>query len=232
MASERGAVMLLTLTVLVMAGLSFALDALLIKSSRVREDVRAFQVLSQAKEALIAYAGASDRTNNLGRLPCPFLGNISNYDTDGTAASECNAVTGVADTVNSFGLLPWSTLGLAPLRDGSNSPILYAVAGRYKRGSSTSIPPYPAGNLTLNNNSGDYVAFVFAPGNPLSTQTRVLNDTAANQQAQFLERRAGITGDFELAKIDVNSTTPAADRYNDRVLGISQNDLIYAVTRN
>ncbi|MBF0427242.1 MAG: hypothetical protein HQL66_15625, partial [Magnetococcales bacterium] len=95
---EAGVVMLITLTILVMAGLSFALDALLIKSTRVREDIRASQTLSQAKEALMAYAAVYNRTNAAVRLPCPYLGNIGDYDTGGSEGN-CNG-----SSTDAFGL--------------------------------------------------------------------------------------------------------------------------------
>ncbi|MBF0310024.1 MAG: hypothetical protein HQL56_10900 [Magnetococcales bacterium] len=223
---ERGAAMLLTLTLLVMAGIAFALDSLLLKSSRVKDDARAFRQLSQAKEALLSYAGANDRVAQLGRLPCPFLGNIADYDSDGTSGA-CGG-----DNLLALGLLPWKTLGLPNLRDGSFAPIVYAVAGAYKLGSTTATPPFPTGNLTLNN-SGDHVAFLIAPGDPLSNQTRLLSSTLISQRTQFLEKVAATPDtDFELRKIDLASSTPVANRFNDRLLAVSQNDLIYAVTRN
>ncbi|MBF0153204.1 MAG: hypothetical protein HQL64_05640 [Magnetococcales bacterium] len=220
---EQGAALIIVLSVLAMAGLSFALDALLIKSTRVRDDQRAAKALALAKEALLAYAVAQDWDNNKGRFPCPDLGNVSNYDTSGTSGA-CGG-----DGLVSFGLLPWKSLGLPNLRDGDNAPILYAVSGRYKMGSTLAVTGYPTSDLLTfnnitNNNTHDYVAIVFAPGERLPTQTRVLTDTAANQRSQFLEKRyvPAVNTDFEAAQINRSAG------YNDRVIGITHNELIAA----
>ncbi|MBF0296787.1 MAG: hypothetical protein HQL96_16505 [Magnetococcales bacterium] len=221
---QRGAAMLLMMSVLVMAGLSFALNALLIKSTRVREDQRASRALAAAKEALLAYAVANDWAANKGRFPCPDSGSVGGYDGGGNSGA-CGG-NGTA----AFGLLPWKTLGLANLRDGDNAPILYAVSGRYKSGSTLSIAALPTSDLLTFNNSAnasatlDYVAVLIAPGAQLAGQTRDVAVTAANQRSQFLEKRyASADTDFEVARIDREGG------YNDRVIGITHNELIAAL---
>jgi hypothetical protein len=75
--------------------------------------------LAQAKEALIAYAVTYKDTHDTftsfnvpGYLPCPDPG--PGGATEGQAASSCGALW-----VSVMGKLPWKTLGLDALKDGS-----------------------------------------------------------------------------------------------------------------
>lgn len=83
-------------------------------------------VLAKAEQALLAYAqqplGTTPCELNCprpGDLPCPDRNN------DGIAETSCS---------NSarLGRLPWKTLGLGDLRDGSGERLWYAVSERYK----------------------------------------------------------------------------------------------------
>jgi hypothetical protein len=83
-------------------------------------------VLARAEQALLAYAqqplGTTACELNCprpGDLPCPDRNN------DGIAETSCS---------NSarLGRLPWKTLGLGDLRDGSGERLWYAVSERYK----------------------------------------------------------------------------------------------------
>lgn len=83
-------------------------------------------VLAKAEQALLAYAqqplGTTACELNCprpGDLPCPDRNN------DGIAETSCS---------NSarLGRLPWKTLGLGDLRDGSGERLWYAVSERYK----------------------------------------------------------------------------------------------------
>ncbi|MGP1716612.1 MAG: hypothetical protein ACTS9Y_05475 [Methylophilus sp.] len=82
--------------------------------------------LALAQQALLAYAnqplGSTPCDMNCprpGDLPCPDRNN------DGDAESSCSNTARV-------GRLPWKTLGLGDIRDGSGERLWYAVAERYK----------------------------------------------------------------------------------------------------
>lgn len=82
--------------------------------------------LALAQQALLAYAnqplGTTPCEMNCprpGDLPCPDRNN------DGIAESSCG-------TTSRLGRLPWRTLGLGDLRDGSGERLWYAVSERYK----------------------------------------------------------------------------------------------------
>lgn len=82
--------------------------------------------LAVAQQALLAYAhqplGLTQCESNCqrpGDLPCP------DRDNDGIAETSCS------NTVR-LGRLPWKTLGIGDVRDGSGERLWYAVSERYK----------------------------------------------------------------------------------------------------
>jgi hypothetical protein len=137
------------------------------------------QVLTQAREALLAYvAVSSDPANVLTqktRLPCP--------DRDGDGAADTapdSSNCGIARQP-ATGLLPWKTLGLAPLRDADGECLWYAVSGDFKDAvdpaATTPVNADSDGAITVVNEAGNnlatkLVAVVFAPGAKLSSQVR------------------------------------------------------------
>lgn len=82
--------------------------------------------LALAQQALLAYAqqplGVTQCESNCprpGDLPCPDRNN------DGIAETSCSNTT-------RLGRLPWKTLGIGDVRDGSGERLWYAVSERYK----------------------------------------------------------------------------------------------------
>jgi hypothetical protein len=139
------------------------------------------RALAQAREALIAYA--VDRPINAavgpGYLPCPDL------DGDGWAESTCGSLDGASGQAARLGMLPWKTLGLPPLRDGSGERLWYAVSTKYKGllncAESTACvdmtPAHAPGTISVRASDGSVIhdgarttgaiAVVIAPGPPL-----------------------------------------------------------------
>lgn len=144
-ARQRGAALLI-LFVIISMGVIFALVAGLNRGAgdlaRAR-DQKTYAALAQAKEALIAYAVtyADDPThaNRVpGFLPCPDL--ESSLREGAAAPLNCGG-----SLVSVMGRLPWKTLGLEALKDGSGECLWYAVSGTYKN--------YPNGvSGTMNSN--------------------------------------------------------------------------------
>lgn len=198
-ARQRGIALLILLAIIGMA-IIFALVAGMNKSvndlARAR-DLKTYAALAQAKAALIAYAvtykDTHDNPNHVpnpiytvpGFLPCPDMGPASNPE--GQAAPNCGA-----SLVSAIGKLPWRTLGLDVLKDGSGECLWYAVSGTYKNS-----PNGVSGNTTTSNmmnwdTNGQFdvmdtngtsfltgstadtnaVAVIFAPGSSLSGQNR------------------------------------------------------------
>ncbi|NGZ05938.1 MAG: hypothetical protein G8237_06230 [Magnetococcales bacterium] len=232
--TERGAALFVLLAVFLMAGVSLAIEALLIKSKRQRADQKAAIVLAEAKRALIAHAAldAGNRTQ-FGHLPCPFTGTPAQYATSALENTPC----GAADDRMVIGFLPWQSLGLPPLYDGDGAPVWYAVAGTFKTGSDQTMPyTCTTSNLTLNG-AGNHAAILIAPGDPLETQQRPPTSSAATLRTHYLEGRnatASTTSttppiDFENARIVLSSTdgTP----FNDRLLTITCAEITGAVNQ-
>jgi hypothetical protein len=185
---QRGTLLILAALLLVaFVGAAFALQLAGAAGSGQRERITQ-RALAQAREALIAYA--IDHSINTivgpGYLPCPDL------DDDGWAESTCGSMSGDSGQAERLGRLPWKTLGVPDLRDGSGERLWYAVSSKYKGllncgESRTCLDMSPAsalGTITVRDASGfvihdgtiaeDYradasgaLAVVLAPGPPL-----------------------------------------------------------------
>jgi hypothetical protein len=145
----------------------------------IENDRKTADALAQAKEALIGYAAGVDFDSWPGRrpgdLPCP-----DTVGDDGVADGPCVAVQA------RIGRLPWKTLGLTDLRDGSGERLWYAVSEGFK--DDTRLVGVPlnsdtAGDYTVNDTTGGttlggVIAVIFAPGPAIGGQSRNSADTA------------------------------------------------------
>ena len=183
-----------------------------IASDKITQDA-----LAQAKAGLIGYAAGD--SNRPGSLPCP--------DTDNDGSAESPIPTNCPSYI---GRLPWRTLGLPDLRDGSGEPLWYAVSSEFARnpscGSSCPLNSDTKGMFVITGTSPatDIIAVVFAAGQSVGTQDR----SAANQNtvAHFLEggNETGIgTSTFV--------TGIATDAFNDRLLAVNGADVMTPVER-
>jgi hypothetical protein len=105
-------------------------------------DRRTAAALAQAKEALIGFAANYRDTHPgtvFGYLPCP---DVDGAATEGSAELICGATD-----VTVIGRLPWKTLGLPPLRDGSGECLWYAVSGNFKYNPKTSLMNWDTNGL-------------------------------------------------------------------------------------
>lgn len=172
-AQQHGAVLLVMLVILIMGGTAMLLNSLNSNSIRLERDRITADALAQAKEALIGYASSVDlSTDRLGDLPCPDLNN------DGIANDgSCGTVAG-SNQARRLGRLPWKTLKLPDLRDGSGERLWYAVSNNFKK--STHIPLLNSdtlGTITVRSLDGSIlndgttssgaVALLIAPGEVL-----------------------------------------------------------------
>ena len=183
------------------------------------DGVQTGHALAQAREALMSYA-ARNATTRPGTLPCP----------DRTA-------DGVADTCTTvqrrIGFLPWKTLGIADLRDGSGAPLLYAVSNAFR---------VTTGVLN-SDTSGDYsvtglesasgvIAIVFAPGPVVGTQRRDTTAALCSTTSTTIARNRCpanyLEGGNENGDTAFVSGLPTA-AYNDRLLLITRDNLFPAV---
>lgn len=251
---QRGSALLVLFLVLGIAAAALLVSALTRQSNRIESDTRTVNTLAQARDALIGYA-ANYRTVSpndvLGYLPLPDVGTSPN---EGEAAG---TVAGSTVDSNLIGRLPWKTLGLPDIRDGSGGCLWYAVSGRFKNNPMTATLNWDTqGQFDLMAEDGvtplanNVVAVVFAPGIALSGQNRAA--AAANtptcggnyNAANYLDTpNAGnaINGILNYYPGTANSgvapnstnkslvTQANGSSYNDRMLAITVDDLFRVI---
>jgi hypothetical protein len=259
-ARQHGAA-LLALLALVGVAVIFAYVTGLNRSAAEMAQTRAQRTsiaLARAKEALIAYAVtyADDPTRSVnlvpGFLPCPEMVGTSNNE--GVAANSCGS--GASAFVSQLGRLPWRTLGLGPLTDGSGECLWYAVSGTYKSSNTKVVTTNPTTSKMMNwDTSGQLavmaadgvaylagpapdnlaVAVIFAPGVPVSGQNRTPdanarlcpgNYTAAN----YLETAATVNNSAISATANAIAGS-SSDTFNDQLVYITRADIWNAVKK-
>ena len=199
---------------------------------------RNMNALKKAKAALIAYAASEQwqlyKTSGTyfqpGALPCP------DQDDDGDV--DCIG----SNLASMIGRVPFKTLGIDDLRDASGERLWYALSHDFRKMQCT-VPPAPpvAGCTKINSDTlgqltvtgmapaTQVVAIVFAPGAALDLRAvgGPLQDRIAghNDYTNYLENVN--LGD----KIHYTFTSAGlpTDTFNDRLLVITQADLMAAV---
>lgn len=169
--TEYGATLIIFLTIIMLGATAILLSEL--NHSRFQIDNQTAKVLAQAKQALLGYALTYAETHSgqpQGYLPCP------DNDGDGSAQLSCS---GQGESV--IGRLPWRTLGLPPLRDGSGECLWYAVSGSYKNSRKKILTSDTDGLFIVKNANGGTIAgttpaeraiaIIFAPGKMVDGQT-------------------------------------------------------------
>lgn len=177
----------------VLLWLLFALTALstaLIASSpQTNSATQTDQALAAAKFALLGYAAAYPESHLKdnpprrvfvpGLLPCP---NLENTNNTGQEAIQCQS-----QGVTTLGRLPWTTLGLSPLRDAHGECLWLMVSGDYKNNPKSDLLNRDTpGRIRVQTESAgriksvadDVVAVIIAPGPPLPGQNRPFNRNA------------------------------------------------------
>ncbi|MGH8677308.1 MAG: hypothetical protein ACREUQ_03010, partial [Burkholderiales bacterium] len=178
------------IAVAVLLGIAITLLAFGLVSDLTRRNVSdqtTAEALEQAKQALIGYAIAyrdripptGARANVWGLLPCPDVNG------SGTGGEGVATACGSKD-VTVIGRLPWRTLDLPPLRDGSGECLWYALSGNFKNNPKTDLmnwdtnglieimAPDATGFVAGATPTQRAVAVIFAPGAILPGQTRSL----------------------------------------------------------
>lgn len=154
---QQGIALLLVVGVLVMGGTLLTLSALNASTWRADRYRVSQEALLAAKEALVARAVADD--DRPGSLPCP--------DTDDDGNAELFAGNACPSYL---GRLPWRTLHLPDLRDGSGERLWYVLSASHRDDTSAQpINSDTAGEITLAGlqPASNALAVVFAPGGAL-----------------------------------------------------------------
>lgn len=197
-------------------------------------DEKTGAALAQAKEALIGrYLNDNNRP---GVLPCPDTNNDGNAE--GLSGNECP---------DYIGRLPWKTLGLPELRDGSGEVLWYALSRNFRNNAAAepintdtkgTITVYSGATGTVMTNQA--VAVIFAPGSVVGSQNRLSSATAACTAPTgtiLLDRCAA--NYLETADTTNNAVLPAGPyiaaqattSFNDRLLVVTAADVMIPVEK-
>ncbi|MBI5007504.1 MAG: hypothetical protein HZB95_10360 [Nitrosomonadales bacterium] len=183
-------------------------------------NMKSGETLQQAKDALIAYAVSDE--NRPGELPCPDVDNDGsltlNVDYTGGAGNPCTSLVG---------RLPWKALGIPDLRDPSGERLWYAVSDPFHAGASATLNSETTGTITLTGTASNLIAIVFAPGRPLSGQSRITANE--NNYSHYLESVDTPATIFHQST--PNDHEGGAYTYNDHLVYITHNNLLPLVEK-
>lgn len=237
-ARQQGFIVPALLLVLVFAGLATMLGRRdLREAGESQRYLVTMRNLAKAREALLAYAQTYHLTHPgkpPGFLPCPDKLRVGGLE--GSANAPCGA-TGVY----AVGRLPYRTLGLSPLRDGSAECLWYAVAGSFKNAPVNTEHNWDtAGQFSVVDRDGRVlnpatpgtqraVAVVFSPGPPLAAQSRGTpgaqcsgGEDASVALSAFLEGNFANPGNTPVV---ITQGRPADPVQNDMVAWITAADV-------
>jgi hypothetical protein len=220
---QHGAVILLLVALLLLGGALFTYSSFNVATVRVDRERVTNEVLTKAKDALIAYAAADSARP--GQLPCPDV----NDDGIEDLAGACT---------NLIGRLPWVTLGLPDLRDDSGGRLWYAVSTDFGNGSAVPLNSDTAfrsthQSLTLNGTTpaANLAALVIAPGATLTRtdgRAQVRGCGATCDPRDFLDIASGEDNVYE-NRIFV--AAPRSGSFNDTLMPVFSDDIMRLVER-
>jgi type II secretory pathway pseudopilin PulG len=246
---QRGAAFIVMLVILIVGTVAFLVSSLSSSAIATARNATTADALAQAKDALIGRA-ASDITVP-GSLPCP--------DTHAPGSSlEGTADFGTPCPNGYIGRLPWKTLGLPDIRDGSGERLWYALSFNYRDVTSTTVNSDTLGTISIFASDGTLlndgtstgagangaVAVIIAPGNVITRQGGTLQDrssTGFTTPSNYLDV-ATIGGNTLNNSVFTGSSTattgfiqgPVKDNsgniiVNDQILVISRDQLMPVV---
>ena len=222
---QQGAALLIMLVILIIAVSAFLLKSLNLSSINNARQKTTSAALAQAKQALLGYA-VSDN-NRPGELPCPDVDNDGMVTLADYSGSNCASL---------IGRLPWITLGLPDLRDGSGERLWYALSDPFHANGSAVLNSNTQGTLQVYGPDGvtlqtqanySAVAVIFSAGSPVGTQTR---DTVAQQNnaSNYLDSANGRNNYTAGGPFIAGSRSST---FNDQLLLITTHDLIPLVEK-
>jgi len=169
---QHGAALMVMLVIMIIGAAAILVSALSSSSLQIERDRTTADALAKAKAALIGRAVAD--ITSPGSLPCP--------DIDDTGIAQSTVGQPGGNCPNYIGRLPWKTLGLPDLRDGSGERLWYALSPNFR--DYVSLNPINSdsqGTLTISGTStaSNVIAIVFSPSATLSGQSRSSTQTAS-----------------------------------------------------
>jgi hypothetical protein len=214
--AQRGFGLALFLVILVLGTVAVLLSTPNLASLKVDRDKVTERALAQAKAALIGRAARDDARP--GSLPCP--------DTDGDGTADLFAGN---DCPAYIGFLPWRTLGLPELRDGSGERLWYALSPSFRDNPAAEpINSDKRADIEMQSASGasiagDLVALIIAPERTLPGQARPV--LIPSNYVEFVNPTPALAGTPPVYTYQLQAGS------NDSILPISQRDLFSVVDR-
>lgn len=244
---QQGMTLIMLLFIVGLAAVGYLLHALNPATIKIERDKKTAEALAEAKAALIGYAAGVNLTPGLCGTNCPRPGDLPCPDTDnnGVAEPACGNAAGSSQS-SRLGRLPWKTLGLSDLRDGSGERLWYAVSNRYKY--NTRYRPLNSDTLatiTLRDSTGNIIndgssttgltAVIIAPGEPLVRQ-----DALVQHRSDLNEDLASHYLDIAFGEDNQNFTDGSTNGFiaglvkaadgsvivNDRIITISHDEML------
>jgi hypothetical protein len=242
---QKGLALLMFVFVMSLLAIGYVTASLDSTSLRQVRDSKTYEALEDAKAALVSFS-AETITAPPGSLPlvcqqnCPRPGDLPCPDTDndGIAEASCNTQE------SRLGRLPWRTLGLGDLRDGSGELLWYAVSSQYKN--NTRVIPLNSesfGTITLRdiqgipvynafNNTG-LAAVVIAPGSVLTRSDSLI---AQNRMIGALQNIASNYLEVALGEDNANFVDGGLNGFISGEIKVGMetisNDVILPITRS
>lgn len=219
---HRGNAVIILIAVIGMLATAWLVTSFGATAVRIERDRKTSAALALAKQALIGRAAAD--ASLPGSLPCPDLKTHiggSNVPDDGIA--DLFAGTNCPSYV---GRLPWRTLGLPDLRDADGERLWYALSPNFRDfASHVTINDSTVATLSVTGNAPatNIVAIVFAPGSPLTGQSRG-GSAQRNTAANYLDGANASGGSAFVAQT-------ASSAFNDRLAVITVADLMAVVEK-
>ncbi len=226
---QRGVALMIMLVILVVGIAAVLVNSLTSSTVKTARQENTAAALAQAKDALIGRA-IKDATSP-GSLPCP------DTNDDGSAESTVGQPGGNCSSY--IGRLPWKTLGLPDLRDGSGERLWYALSPNFRDYVTLNpINSNSIGILTVSGTSAasNVIAIVFAAGPPVSGQSRSsTNQVACATSGSTIAESWCATNYLEGTNPAPSpQTTPnlnyqsadTSSTFNDRLMIISAGDII------
>jgi len=218
---RQGGQILVAIALIISVTTGVALYTFLSPSARhIEEQKITAKALAAARDALIGRAASDD--NRPGSLPCPDrVTNIpgTNVPNDGIAdllsGNECPSYVG---------RLPWRTLDLPDLRDGSGERLWYALSRAFRDDDSAQpINSNTVGTLSVSGSvtANNVIAIVFAPGAVVGSQVR--DGSNAQDVANYLEGGNQASGTTAFVAAARSAT------FNDQLLAIGADALLPVV---
>lgn len=247
---QQGGALVMFVLVLVLAGMATLFSVLDGSAIRIEREKKTADVLAEAKAALVGYAIKSSAVVSAGYFPNPDLG--PGLNTEGSSVSSM----GGAD-ISLVGKLPWRTLGVSPLKDGSGECLWYVVSGRLKSNLKTSALNWDTqGQIDVTDGAGNIIAvnlaaLVISPNQLLVPQSRALADAAfmqcggnydaknyldpyssSNAVSGEVNYYAGSTNNRQAANTNNKRfVITKNDYYNDRLIFVTVDEIFSLISR-